>query len=86
MTAQRAYACQGCGTNDLTNKNPRPKLGVPFSEVDITSAGRLVGRPVRASDSAAGSADQASAGRLVGHHPGRLAGSARRPDFDYSQS
>ena len=79
-------------------KNPRPKPGVLFSEEELISAGRLVGRPVQASvpaaaDQAAAAADQASAGRrhlvdrrLVGHHPGRLAGSAGRPDSDYSRS
>jgi hypothetical protein len=71
--------------NELTNKKtPAETRAFLPPKRSITSAGRLVGRPVRASDSAAdsaaGSADQASAGRhLVGHHPGRL-------DLDYSQS
>ena len=60
-----------------------------FSPRSIISAGRLVGRPVRAFGSAAGSADRASAGRLVGRPVrafGSAAGSAVRSDLDCSGS
>jgi hypothetical protein len=79
------------GVNDPTNKNPRPKPGVLYSpKRSITSAGcsdRLAGCLVRASGSAAGSADQASAGhRLVARLPDRLADSTARLGFDCSGS
>ena len=80
-------------TNNPTNKSPRPKPGGIYSKRRITSAGcpvRLAVRPDRASDSAADSAGQASAGRrLVGRLVrafGSVAGSAARSDLDYSES
>jgi hypothetical protein len=48
----------GCPGQTQTNKNPRSKPEVLFQPKSVTSAGR----PVRASGSAADSADQASVG------------------------
>ncbi len=69
-------------------KTPAETGGSIFEE-GITFAGRPAGRPVRASGSAADSADQASTGRLAGRPvraSGSAAGSAGRSDLDCSRS